>query len=170
MPDGLAFNCPRLLENIDLDDSNTLKELYNTGVEAIKRLEKFCKTYFPGFENAYIYKIADKLGIRSADRIKGKYIYTIEDLRSGKKFDNPALVSNYPVDIHSRDKNTSTLEKNAEYQLPIESLMSADYDNLFVAGKCLSADELAQGALRVQASCFSMGEAVAKYIKTSSDE
>ena len=44
--------------------------------------------------------------------------------------------------------------------------MSADIDNLFVAGRCLSADYLAQGALRVQSSCFSMGEAVAKYIRT----
>ena len=43
--------------------------------------------------------------------------------------------------------------------------MSNDYENLFVVGRCVSADYLAQGALRVQASCFSMGEAVAKYVK-----
>ena len=42
--------------------------------------------------------------------------------------------------------------------------MSSDYGNLYVAGRGLSADEYAQGALRVQASCFSMGEAVAKDI------
>ena len=106
------------------------------------------------------------VGIRAYRRIKGKYVYTIDDLRSGKKFDNPVLISNYPVDVHSKDKNTSTLEMTGEYQLPIKSLMSADYDNLFVAGRGLSADEMAQGALRVQSSCFSMGEAVAKYIKT----
>ena len=170
MSDGLAFNCPRLLADYDLSDNKTLEFLYNEGKSAIKRLEKFCKVYFPGFENAYVYKIADKLGIRSSDRIKGKYVYSIENLRSGKKFDNPALVSDYPVDVHSRGKNTSTLEANGEYQVPIESLMSVDYDNLYVAGKCLSADELAQGALRVQASCFSMGEAVAKHISKISND
>ena len=74
------------------------------------------------------------------------------------------MISNYPVDVHSKDKNSSTLEMTGKYQLPIESLMSADYDNLFVAGRGLSADEMAQGALRVQSSCFSMGEGVAKYI------
>ena len=42
--------------------------------------------------------------------------------------------------------------------------MSADYANLFIIGRGISADEMAQGALRVQANCFSMGEAVAKYI------
>ena len=27
-------------------------------------------------------------------------IYTIDDLKSGKKFDNPVLISKYPVDVH----------------------------------------------------------------------
>ena len=85
--------------------------------------------------------------------------------KEGKKFKNPVLISNYPVDVHSRHKNSSTLELCGEYQLPIESLMSADFDNLFVAGRGVSADELSQGALRVQANCFAMGEGVAKYIK-----
>ncbi|MBP3820617.1 FAD-dependent oxidoreductase [bacterium] len=155
---ALAFNCPRIL-----DKENPLK----AGKESIYRLAKFCKKYFPGFENSKILKIAEKLGIRASCRIKGKYIYTIEDLRSGKKFKNPAVISNYPVDIHSSKKNNSTLEITGEYQLPIESLMVDNYDNLFVAGRGLSSDEFAQGALRVQASCFSMGEAVAKYIKSS---
>ena len=104
------------------------------------------------------------LGIRVSNRIKGKYIYTIDDLKSGKTFTNPVLISDYPIDVHSTNKNTSTLEKTGEYQLPIESLMSNDFDNLFVAGRGISADYMAQGALRVQASCFSMGEGVAKYI------
>lgn len=165
LPNAVAFNCPRLLQNIDPDNETDVKNAYNIGKEAIKRIADFCIRYFPGFENAYIYKIADKLGIRSSNRLKGKYIYTIEDLRAGKKFKNPALVSDYPVDVHSREKNSSTLEQTKEYQLPIESLMSYDYDNLYTAGRGLSADELSQGALRVQASCFSMGEAVAKHIK-----
>lgn len=157
MPGGLAFNCPRLINN----------ENYNQAVEIVYRISEFCKKYFVGFENAKICKIADKIGVRASNRIKGKYIYTIDDLRSGRKFENPAVISNYPIDVHSAQKNSSTLEKTGEYQLPIESLMSADYDNLFVAGRGLSADELAQGALRVQASCFAMGEAVAKWIANS---
>ena len=48
--------------------------------------------------------------------------------------------------------------------LPVESLMSADYDNLFAIGRCISADFMAQGALRIIPSCFAMGEGLAKYI------
>lgn len=164
--DSIAFNCPRIVENLDPNAVKDVSIALISARESIYRLSEFCKKYFPGFENAHISNIADSLGVRVSNRIKGKYVYTIDDLRSGKKFENPALISNYPVDVHSKDKNASTLEQTGEYQLPIESLMSGDYDNLFVVGRGLSADFLAQGALRVQGSCFSMGEAVAKYIKT----
>lgn len=165
MPSTLAFNCPRIPENLNPNLVKDTSKALIEGREAIYRLSLFCKKYFPGFENAYISNIADFLGVRVSNRLKGKYVYTIDDLKSGKKFERPALISNYPVDVHNKSKNTSTLEKTGEYQLPIESLMSYDYDNLFVVGRGISADYMAQGALRVQASCFSMGEAVAKYIK-----
>lgn len=165
MPTTLAFNCPRIPKNLNPNLVKDTSKALIEGREAIYRLSLFCKKYFPGFENAYISNIADFLGVRVSNRLKGKYVYTIDDLKSGKKFEHPALISNYPVDVHNKSKNTSTLEKTGEYQLPIESLMSYDYDNLFVVGRGISADYMAQGALRVQASCFSMGEAVAKYIK-----
>ena len=165
-PDSLAFNCPRLIKNYNPNSFEDVSNALIEGRQAIYRIAKFCNKYFPGFENAYISNIANTLGVRSSNRIKGKYIYTIDDLRSGKTFETPVLVSEYPVDVHSREKNSSTLERVSPYQLPIESLMSANFDNVFVAGRGISADEMAQGALRVQANCFSMGEAVAKYIRT----
>lgn len=164
MPSTVAFNCPRIIENLNPNLTQDISKALIEGRASIYRLSKFCKEYLPGFEKAFISNISDGMGVRVSNRVKCKYIYTIEDLRSGKKFENPALISNYPVDVHSKDKNSSTLEIDGEYQLPIESLMSVDYDNLFVVGRCLSADYLAQGALRVQANCFAMGEAVARYL------
>ncbi len=164
MPNAIAFNCPRYHEIIDLKDNFELSKALISLRKSILRIADFCKKTFPGFGNAYISNIADTLGIRVSNRIKGKYVYTYDDLKSGKTFENPVLISNYPVDIHSADKNTSTLKSVCEYSLPIESLMSADIDNLFVVGRCLSADFTTQSALRVQSSCFSMGEGAAKYI------
>ena len=153
-PDSIAFNAPRLI-----DDQNP----YIDGRAAIFRLSNFCKKYLKGFENSYISSIANSLGIRVSNRVKGKYVYTQEDLRSGKKFNHPVVVSNYPIDIHSDKKDASTLEKvYQEYQLPIESLIVDE--NLFVVGRCISADFEAQAALRIIPSCFSMGEGLANYL------
>ncbi len=158
-PDSIAFNCPRIL---DANISRT--EAYISGRKSVLRLSKFCKKYLKGFENAYISSIASSLGVRVSKRVKCKYIYTQEDLKSGKKFKNPVVISNYPIDIHSDKKDSSTLERvYQEYQLPVESLIADD--RLFVVGRCISADFEAQAALRIIPSCFSMGEGVAKYIK-----
>lgn len=165
--DSVAFNGPRIVENLDPNSNIDITKAVISARESIYRLSVFCKKYLAGFENSYISNIADTIGIRVSNRIKGKYVYTINDLKSGKKFEHPALISNYPIDVHSKDKNSSTLEVTGEYQLPIESLMSYNYANLFVVGRCISADYLSQGALRVQGSCFSMGEAVARHIKAN---
>lgn len=166
MPSTIAFNCPRIIDYTQTLEVANMSKALQLARKNIFRLAKFCRIYFPGFENAYISNIADMLGVRVSRRIKGKYIYTIEDVKSGKNFEQPVVVSNYPVDVHSDKKDSSTLEMVKDYTLPLESLMSADIENLFVAGRCISADFMAQGALRVQASCFSMGEGVAKYIAT----
>lgn len=170
MPSTVAFNCPRVYFDKEIDplDNTQVSKALIKGRESIIRLADFCKKYFPGFEKSYISNIADALGIRVSRRIKGKYVYTVDDLKSGKHFDNPVLISNYPIDVHSNKSGKSVLEHTVqEYQLPIEALMSADYDNLYVAGRCLSADFYAQAALRIQPSCFSMGEGVAKHIAKS---
>ena len=164
MPSTIAFNCPRIIDYTKTLDVENMSKALQLARKNIFRLANFCKIYLPGFENAYISNIADMLGIRVSRRIKGKYVYTIDDVKSGRTFEHPVVVSNYPVDVHSEKKDASTLEMVRDYTLPIESLMSADIDNLFVAGRCISAGFMAQGALRVQASCFSMGEGIAKYI------
>lgn len=162
-PDSIAFNCPRIIDN-----NVSRSEAYIKGRESVLRLSRFCKEYFPGFENSYISSIANSLGVRVSKRVKCKYVYTQSDLLSGKKFDNPVVISNYPIDIHSKDKNSSKLQKvYKEYQLPIESLIAGD--NLFVIGRCISADFESQGALRIIPSCFSMGEGLAKYIHKLED-
>ena len=164
---ALAFNTPRIVCTPEINplDPIARSKALQSGRQSILMIANFCKTYLIGFENAYISSIANSLGVRVSRRIKGKYVYTIEDLRSGKEFENPCLTSNYPVDIHSNKKNNSVLEKQKNnYTLPLEALISADYDNLFVIGRCISADFQAQAALRIIPSCFSMGEGIAKYI------
>lgn len=165
MHSSLAFNCPRILENPDIYNKSAYSDILKRGRKSILRLSEFMKKKFKGFKNAYVSSIANSLGIRVSNRIKGKYIYTIDDLQNGKVFKNPVLISKYPIDIHSDKKGDSVLQKQEiEYMLPVESLISDDYDNLFAIGRCVSTDFTAQSALRIIPSCFSMGEGLAKYL------
>ena len=170
MTNSIAFNCPRIPDIIDTKDIKAKSKALINARKAILRTLEFCKQYLPGFQKAYISSIASDLGVRVSPRALGKYLYTIDDLKSGKKFDNPVLVSNYPIDVHSDKKEGAVLEKlYQEYQLPVESLQSIDYGNLFFVGRSISADFYAQAALRIIPSVASMGEGLAKYLAKLSD-
>ena len=164
---SVGFNCPRLLNESNTDENSPFyrSKLITEGRKRINRIANFCKIYLKGFENAYISNIADFIGVRESARIEGKHIFSVQDIISGKKPENIALASNYPIDIHSDKKDGGELKITDNiWYLPLESLISRDYDNLFATGRCLSAEFKAHAAVRTQMNCFSMGEAVAKYI------
>ena len=167
MPGTVSLNCPRICldEGSDPLDPFVQSKALIMGRKQIWRMFCFIRKYFPGFENSFISNIADMIGIRESRRVECEKIYTKEDILSGKIYDKPVLRADYPIDIHSYKKDSSVLQSTrVDYELPIECLKSKDYNNLYVAGRLLSADFEAQAALRIQSSCFSMGEAVAKDI------
>lgn len=166
---AVAFNCPRIYSEKPLNPLNPrdISYAYIQGRKQIKRLEKFCKTYLTGFEEAYISQIAPNLGVRVSRRINGVYKLTEDDVLNYKKFENPAARSNYPVDIHGDSKQKSRLvhlDSEDYYEIPVESLMCKEFSNLFVIGKCLSASFAAQASARIQPNCITMGESAGKFV------
>ncbi len=167
MPNAVTFNAPRIIleEDENILDPFVYSRALIQGRERVLRIANFCKKYLKGFENSYISHISDILGVRESYRVKCEYTLSVDDIINPKKFDNIAFASNYPIDIHSNKKNSDKLEfSNSKYYVPIECLISADYDNLYAAGRIISADFQAQAAVRTQINCFSMGEAAAKDI------
>ncbi len=167
MSGALNFNCPRIIlqDGEDLHDPFVYSRALRQGRMRIYRIYNFCKKYLPGFENSYISHISDMLGIRESYRVKCKYTMVKDDIIKPKNFKNIALACDYPIDIHSDKQSSDRLEfsKNT-YYLPLESLISDKYDNLYAVGRIVSADFESQAALRTQITCFSMGEAAAKDI------
>lgn len=165
----VTFNCPKLLPKEDVNEPDepiyAISELLIEGRNRINRIAEFCQKYLKGFENAYVSNISDMLGVRESRRVKGKKVFTVKDIATGEKPENIALASDYPIDVHSDKKGADelTFTKHVWY-LPLECLISDRFDNLFVVGRCLSAEFKAQAAVRTQMNCFSMGEAVAKHI------
>ena len=161
--DTVAFNCPRM-RNYDPKNQFDYSKAIAEARCAIYRISKFMVKNFDGFQNAYISQIAPMTGVRASNMIIAKKQYLESDLISDTIPNNPVLSGDYPIDIHSNDKSCSVLKKINKYYLSLDSLISSNYQNLFSAGRCLGADIKAQSALRIQKSCMSMGEAVAKHI------
>lgn len=163
--DSLAFNNPEFFEHTDATNPDDMSKIEVEGKAAILRQLKFYKKYFKGFENAYIAEISAIVGIRESRNVVTEQVLTAEDLLCRRKFDDMFCQSNYPVDIHGAVLNfDASLFKPVEdgkpwYEIPFGSLVVKGIDNLFVAGRCMGAEFLAQSSLRVQQSVRASGEA-----------
>jgi ribulose 1,5-bisphosphate synthetase/thiazole synthase len=133
------------------------------GREQVMALMDFFHAELPGFEHAELLDTAAMIGVRETRRIVGEYILTLEDLQSGRHFDDAIALCGYPVDIHDpagAGGGTSVAYNTANtYEIPYRSLVSVDRDGLLVAGRCVSATHEALGAIRVMPPAFAIGEA-----------
>lgn len=164
-PSSLAFNCPELEPRIDVTNPEYQSRSLSSGRKAIFRFFRFMKKYFPGFKNACLSRIAVMLGIRESRRILGDYVLTGRDILSFQKFDDAISRSNYPVDIHGAPLDYGDIqipdlpESDRFYEIPYRCLVPKSMENLLIAGRCISADFVAQSSSRIQPTCRGLGEA-----------
>jgi hypothetical protein len=125
----------------------------------------------PGFENAYIDRVAPFLGLRETRRIIGRYILNKEDILTCHKFDDAIAVASYPLDIHHPQGGGCTLVWCGDcYDIPYRSLLPSGVENLLAAGRCISTTHEAMSAIRVMSTCMAMGEAAGRAAKIAVKE
>ena len=114
------------------------------------------------FKNASIAHIACHIGIRESRKLVGEHVLTSEELRSCVDFPDTIALGNYDIDIHNPTGAGTyiyTFSNGNYYKIPYRSLLPKEYDNMLVAGRCLSADHEAHSAVRILPICACMGEA-----------
>ena len=160
-PDEWCVNTSRIMK-IDSTDNESLTKAEIEGRKQVDHIMKFLRKYVPGCENARIKSSGSHVGIRESRHIKGEYRLTADDLLSGKVPEDSILLAANSVDVHGRFGPTSNeyVAINGDYYgIPYRSLVAAKVDQLLLAGRCLSADSTAAGAVRVMPPCMGMGQA-----------
>ncbi len=129
------------------------------GREALLRMLRFLKEE-PAFALMTIERLQPEAGIRETFRIIGETTLTHEDYTSGRVFEDAVAHSFYLIDLHYEGGVTPKhLNEGIVPTIPLRALIPKASKNLMVAGRCLSSDQLANSALRVQALCMAMGQA-----------
>ena len=127
---------------------------------------RFLKPHVSGYEHAYFSHAAIMSGIRESRRVRGDYVMTREPIDNSTEFDDAVAWGCYPVDRHSGTAGTTQLEGGPEggestyYSIPFRVMVPSRTSNLLMAGRCVSADELAFSAIRVMGITMQMGQAV----------
>jgi len=146
---------------------STKPESYTFG-EIIARKQmvdvtKYLKEFVPGFEHAWVDKVAPFLGIRESRVMQGRYVLTAEDILACRRFDDAIAVGGYPVDIHHAKGGDCTMYFcPKDYDIPYRCLVPKEFDNLLVAGRCSSMNHEAMASTRVMSTCMALGEAAGR--------
>jgi hypothetical protein len=133
---------------------------------------EFYRKYMPGCENARLVSTGTLLGVRESRRIVGEYELNYEDFKARRKFPDQIALYTKAIDIHVYDLspgqykryheefNTIDRPKKGEsYGIPYGILVPKGWKNLWVGGRCTSADIKVNGAIRDQPACYMMGQA-----------
>ena len=131
---------------VDECDNRAFTDAQDKMREEIFLFADLLRRQFKEFRHSYVAATAVQAGPRQTRNIVGMHTITGEEYLAGVNF-----------------------IKQAAY-VPYRALVPADFPNLLVAGRTVSADRTAFASLRVQSSCMGMGQAVGVAAAQSLDE
>ena len=160
--DEWSVNTSRIMD-IDATDAESLTRGEVEGRRQAEQIMAFLHKYVPGCADARLMSTGSTLGIRESRHIRGEYRLTLEDILQGRVSQDAILLCSNSVDVHGRFGPESNqyiaVEHGRYYGVPYRCLVPQDVDGLLVAGRSLSAQSEAAGAVRVMPPCMAMGQA-----------
>ena len=144
-------------------DGMTIAE--REGRRRVAVVARFLVENIPAFRNSFLSHTAPQVGVREGRRILGRYRLTREDVLLGRSFEDGLVRAAWPIELWEPSKTGASfeyLEDGASYQIPLRALRPPGLDNIFVAGRCLSASHQAAGSARVIGTCLAVGDAVGR--------
>lgn len=121
---------------------------------------------FPEAKNLTLEWVGHIPGKRESRRFEGPYILNQRDIVHQHAFEDTVSFGGWAIDIHPADGIYSDLpgcnqwHSKGVYEIPYRCMFSRNIENLFFAGRIISASHLAFGSTRVMMTCAHGGQAV----------
>lgn len=158
--------------DIDGTDEVSLTKGMITARKIIPEYEKYYREYLGrGYKESNVVISGSCLGVRESRRVAGDYEISYDDYLNRASFDDEIGRYAYPIDIHVARPDKECYENHwkqltgsqykpgESYGIPYRILLPKDLSNVYVAGRCVSADQIMQSSIRVMPACFIMGQA-----------
>ena len=178
--DPTLFRCHRNLfcfmathaYKVRLDDAQGLSDATLEARREVFRLADALAKLGGPWKGFRVVGTAEQIGNRDARRIHGRYTVTREDVAAGRRFPDAVTESRFGIDIHGLDRKSNNVRaagqnfgaKFRPFQIPLRACRAKDADNLYMAGRCISGDFIAQASYRVTGSSVAQGEAVGRAV------
>jgi hypothetical protein len=117
-----------------------------------------------GAENYVLESIVTMPGKRDSRRFYGDYVLVQRDVEGGRIFDDAVAYGGWHIDVHQPDGVAGKVYWKGRllkgiYTIPYRCLYSRNIENLFLAGRNISASHIAFASARVMLTCAVMGQA-----------
>ena len=167
-PGEVIVNVSRI-KDFDPTDPWQLTAAEVEGRRQAQRVFAFLTRRVPGFADAVLLQTSPgQVGVRSSRQIEGLYTLTHVDLIRGVRFADSIAHGGYPIDVHTPKGGYSKAylalteeEKKMKpghvYSVPYRCLLNDAVGNLITVGRCISAEFLAQSAIRVSPIAGAIG-------------
>lgn len=105
-------------------------------------------------------------GKRESRRFEGVYMLRQQDVIEQTPFEDAVAFGGWALDLHpadgvySEEPSCTQWHSKGVYSIPLRCFISRDIDNLFFAGRIISATHVAFGSTRVMATCAHGAQAV----------
>lgn len=147
----------------NLDPINNIFEFSQAQLEGKIRCREtadILKKVMPGFENAYMTRIASEIGLRTSRRIRGRKELKLNDLEKPVKF--PDVIAVMPGWTFTNKFFAVQGKKlgNFSVDIPLGLLLPQQVNNLIIgSGRSVSSREAVMSAVRTQLICMTIGQA-----------
>lgn len=132
------------------------------------QIVRFLRERVPGCERCRMRSVG-VFAPRESRRIVGRYTLTGAEVLGGAKFADGVTPAWFFTDLHDpppghvphdlRYVQANRPPRGDWYEIPYRCLLPERPAGLLVAGRCVSADRLAHGSLRIMPTCFFLGQA-----------
>ncbi|MEM1135660.1 MAG: FAD-dependent oxidoreductase, partial [Bacteroidota bacterium] len=122
---------------------------------------------FEDVENLTLEWVATIPGKRESRRFEGLHMLTQQDIITQKQHDDAVAFGGWAIDLHPADgiysdkPGCNQWHSKGIYGIPYRCYVSRDIENLWFAGRIISASHVAFGSSRVMATCAHGAQAVA---------
>lgn len=125
----------------------------------LEPLRNFLSENVAACRNARLHSVAPQLGVRSGRRILGRARLMNKDVLETKKSPTGIARGSWPMERWTRSPRPEMtyFGERDYYDIPLDCLRAAELDNVFVAGRCLSAETGAMTSARVIGTALATG-------------
>lgn len=157
-PGELYINATRYSGDGTDPDDNTAAEIQ--GREDARRVFDILKKEVPGFKDAYFVSSGPVVGVRESRRIRGDRTLTVDAITQQRVQADVVVKGAWYLDQHPAGRSGYHVHGvTRPYDISYGTLLPQGLANIWVAGRCHSAEVAALASSRVTVTAMGMGQA-----------